>query len=78
MARLGRPYAELYGVFDGERLIGLYSPFDILFSLHPYEAWNCRGYQPADAEAVASNILLHLTALGAAAPTPVAPPAAQP
>ncbi|HUX01751.1 MAG TPA: DUF4159 domain-containing protein [Phycisphaerae bacterium] len=78
VARLGRAYADLLGLYDGDRLVGLYSPFDVLFSLQPYEAWDSKGYQPADAEAVASNILLHLTAPGAAAPTPVAPPAAQP
>ncbi len=59
--RLGRNYAELLGVFDGGKLVGVYSPLDVSFSLHPYEAYRCKGYRPADAEAVATNIVLYLT-----------------
>ncbi|MGB2754615.1 MAG: DUF4159 domain-containing protein [Phycisphaerae bacterium] len=61
VSRLGRPYAEFMGLYNGERLVGLYSPLDVLFSLQPYEAWSCKGYQPADAEAVATNIALYAT-----------------
>ena len=61
VARLGRPYAEFHGLFEGERLVGIYSPLDVLFSINPYEAWSCKGYQPADAEAVATNIALYAT-----------------
>lgn len=61
VSRLGRPCAEFMGLYAGERLVGLYSPLDVLFSLQPYEAWNCKGYPPADAEAVATNIVLYLT-----------------
>jgi hypothetical protein len=73
--RLGRAYAEFIGLFDGDRMVGLYSPFDLLFSTQPYEAWNCKGYLPADARAVATNLVLYLTTLGAptAAPAPSAP-----
>jgi hypothetical protein len=83
VSRLGRPYAEFMGLYAGERLVGLYSPLDVLFSLQPYEAWSCKGYQPVDAEAVATNIVLYLTTLGAptAAPAPTVPegaPAAAP
>jgi hypothetical protein len=59
--RLGRKYAELLGLFSGGRLVGIYSPVDISFSLNPYEAYRCKGYKPADAEAVATNILLYVT-----------------
>jgi len=62
VARLNRPNAEFLGLFEGDRLVGIYSPLDVLFSLTPYEAWACRGYAPADAEAVATNILLYRTA----------------
>jgi hypothetical protein len=61
VSRIGRPYAEFMGLYDGERLVGLYSPLDVLFSLQPYEAWSCKGYQPADAQAVATNIALYAT-----------------
>jgi len=68
VSRLGRPNAEFVGLFDGDRLVGVYSPLDVLFSMNPYEAWSCKGYQPADAQAVATNVALSLTTRGAAAP----------
>jgi len=61
VARLNRPNAEFHGLFEGDRLVGLYSPLDVLFSMNPYEAWSCKGYQPADALAVATNIALYAT-----------------
>ena len=61
VVRTGRPQAELHGVFDGDRMIGVYSPLDIVFSATPYQACMCRGYQSPDAEAVATNILLYAT-----------------
>jgi hypothetical protein len=68
VSRIGRPNAEFVGLFDGDRLVGVYSPLDVLFSMNPYEAWSCKGYQPADAQAVATNVALYLTTRGAAAP----------
>jgi hypothetical protein len=68
VSRLGRPNAEFVGLFEGNRLVGVYSPLDVLFSMNPYEAWSCKGYQPADAQAVATNVALSLTTRGAAAP----------
>jgi len=59
--RLGRPHAELTGVYLGDKLVGVYSPFDILFSMTGYDAYNRRGYKPQDARAVATNIILFLT-----------------
>jgi len=61
VSRLGRPNAEFLGLFEGDRLVGIYSPLDILFSMNPYEAWSCKGYQPADAQAVATNVALYAT-----------------
>ncbi len=61
VVRTGRPHAELHGVFDGDRMIGVYSPLDIVFSATPYQACMCRGYQSPDAQAVATNILLYAT-----------------
>ncbi|HET6442186.1 MAG TPA: DUF4159 domain-containing protein, partial [Phycisphaerae bacterium] len=62
VARIGRPHADFLGLYEGDRLVGIYSPLDVLFSLTPYQAWNCKGYAPRDAEAVATNIVLFLTA----------------
>ena len=59
--RLARPHAELIGIYLGERLVGVYSPFDILFSTTGYEAYGRRGYKTQDALAVATNIILFLT-----------------
>ncbi len=61
IARLGRPHAELIGIYDGATLVGLYSPFDLLFSATCYTAYGCRGYQTDDARAVAANVILFLT-----------------
>jgi len=59
VTRSGRPQAELHGIFAGDRLVGVYSPLDIVFSATPYQACMCRGYHRPDAEAVATNILLY-------------------
>jgi hypothetical protein len=64
VVKLGRAYADLIGVFASGRLIGVYSPLDVMFSVTPYEAYKCKGYLPEDAEAVATNIVLYLTTLG--------------
>jgi hypothetical protein len=61
--RLGRTNAELTGMYEGDRLIGIYSPFDVMFSLSGYEAYQCRGYKAADATAIATNIVLYLSTL---------------
>ena len=74
--RAKKDHAELWGLFAdaedgkkeaGDRLVGLYSPLDVTFSLSPYQAYNLRGYKTADAAAVATNIVLYLTARGAPA-----------
>ena len=61
--RLGRGFAEFLGVFSGGKMVGLYSPFDIVFSTTPYESGGCLGYKMDDANAVAINILLYMTTL---------------
>ncbi|MFO8015086.1 MAG: DUF4159 domain-containing protein [Phycisphaerae bacterium] len=60
--RAGQDRADLVGVWAGDRLAGVYSPLDLGFSLNPYEAWAIRGYEPADARAVATNLLVYLSA----------------
>jgi len=59
--RLGRKHAELMGAYQGDKLVGVFSMFDILFSTTGYNAYQCRGYKPQDAKALAANILLYLT-----------------
>ena len=61
MPRLGRPTADLVGIYLGGKLVGIYSPIDIVFSSTPYEAYACKGYQAEDAIAVAANILLGIS-----------------
>ena len=61
--RAGRAYADLLGVYEGDRMVGLYSPFDVMISLTGYEAYRCRGYKAPDAAAVATNIVLYLSTL---------------
>ncbi|HUU31656.1 MAG TPA: hypothetical protein VMY69_06115, partial [Phycisphaerae bacterium] len=77
VVRLGRTYAEWMGIYQNGQLVGLYSPFDVMFSLLGYNAYSCRGYKSEDALAMATNLVLYLTDRPAAA-TPAAPPAAAP
>lgn len=44
----------------------MYSPFDVMFSLTPYQAYGCRGYKTEDALAVATNVVVFLTDRGGA------------
>ncbi len=62
--RAGRRYAEFLGVFKDGRMVGVYSPLDIVFSSTPYEAYMCHGYRPPDARAAATNLMLYLTTRG--------------
>jgi len=56
----------LYGLYAGPRLVGLYSPFDVVFSQTGYHAFGNLGYSAEDARAVVTNVLL-LTGVRAAA-----------
>jgi hypothetical protein len=59
--RSDRPHAELEGIYQDGKLVGVYSPFDAVFSSTPYQAAGIRGYMSDDAMAVALNILLFAT-----------------
>ncbi len=61
LARAGRASADLVGIYQDGKLVGVYSPLDVVFSSTPYEAGGCRGYEPEDAAAVAANIFLFLS-----------------
>jgi hypothetical protein len=61
MRRTSSPFAELLGIRQDGKLVGVYSPLDVLFSTTGYEAYGCLGYQAPDAVAVATNIGIYLT-----------------
>jgi hypothetical protein len=61
IARAGRPWGDLEGIYQDGKLVGVYSPFDLAFSCTPYQADNIKGYQQEDAIAVAINILIQAT-----------------
>jgi hypothetical protein len=71
--RMGKPLPELLGIYLGEKLVGIYSPYDIMFRQTGCEAFDCRGYDADDARALAVNLALYAStrpAVGAsAAPT---------
>jgi hypothetical protein len=55
-------------VYAGDKLIGVLSPLDVMFSINPYEACMLRGYRPPDAAAIATNIVLLATTRDRPAP----------
>lgn len=57
--RTGRAHADVHGMYMDDRLVGIFSPIDVVFSSTPYEACGCQGYATPDARAVATNILLY-------------------
>jgi len=63
IARLSRPCAEYYGIYAGEKMIGVYSPLDVTFSSIGYDSYNCKGYKHEDAAAVATNLAIYLSTL---------------
>jgi hypothetical protein len=72
--RMGKPLPELLGIYLGEKMVGVYSPYDIMFRQTGCEAFDCRGYDADDARALAVNLALYVSTL--AAPAPAAPSAA--
>jgi len=56
--RIGKLQPELFGLYSGDTLVGIYSPFDLMYSQTGYDAWMCRGYDAEDALAILTNILL--------------------
>ena len=73
--RVGKNVPELLGIYDGEKLVGVYSPFDLMFAQTGCKAFGNRGYAAADARALATNIALYATSPGSPA-TPATPEAA--
>ena len=56
-ARLDWP--TLYGVKHRDRWVVIYSPYDLVTAISHMPAVNCIGYEPRDADAIVSNILLY-------------------
>ena len=56
--RVGKPQPVLYRLELDGKLAGLYTPFDITFAQTGCQAFDARGYAPADARALATNIVL--------------------
>jgi hypothetical protein len=56
--RVGQPAPLLAGLYLGDKLVGIYSPFDIMFSQTGCAAFGNRGYSAEDARAIATNIVL--------------------
>jgi len=61
MRRLTRPCADFFGIYQDGKLVGVYCPFDVLYSATGYEAYGCLGYLPPDALAAATNMAVFLT-----------------
>jgi hypothetical protein len=62
LSRVGKATPELFGVYLGDKLVGIYSPFDLSYCRTGMDAFNCRGYETEDAEAIVTNILLWVSA----------------
>lgn len=60
--RIGKDHAALTGLYLGDRLVGVWSPYDILYSLTGCPAWNRRGYEPDWAMALGANLVLSTVA----------------
>ncbi len=66
--RMGMPMPELLGIYLGEKMVGVYSPFDVMFRQTGCAAFDCRGYEADDARAVAVNLVLYASTLSASGP----------
>lgn len=56
--RIGKPLPLLLGIYHGEKMVGVYSPFDVMYRQTGAAAFDCRGYDVDDARALAANIAL--------------------
>jgi hypothetical protein len=61
--RMGMPLPELLGLYQGEKMVGVYSPYDVMYRQTGCDAFDCRGYDADDARAVAVNLALYVSAL---------------
>jgi len=56
--RIGKPQPLLFGIYLGDKVVGVYSPFDTTFAQTGCKAFDSLGYAAADARALAANIAL--------------------
>jgi hypothetical protein len=86
-ATAGAPLAtDLRGLYAGERLVGIYSPLDLMYAQASLRAWGALGYDGPSAQSVVDNIMICVLSAqpvgGAQEPAPalpaVEPPPAQP
>jgi hypothetical protein len=61
IVRLNRPYADFFGIYQGDKMIGVYSPLDALYSMTGYDAYKNKGYKTEDAAAVATNLAVYFS-----------------
>jgi len=59
--RVGRRVPEVHGITLDGKLVGLYSPFDLMYAQTGYDAWGSRGYGEEDARAMLANIFLFVS-----------------
>ena len=57
-ARIGKPQPELFGLYLGEKRVGVYSPYDLMYCQTGMDAYDCRGYEAEDARAVLTNVMV--------------------
>ena len=57
-ARIGKPQTELFGLYLGEKRVGVYSPYDVSYCQTGMDAYDCRGYEAEDARAVLTNVMV--------------------
>jgi hypothetical protein len=56
--RIGKNRAELTGLYLGDKLVGVHSPYDVLYGLTGCRAYDRLGYEPDESMAVAANLVL--------------------
>jgi hypothetical protein len=61
MRRTNSPFVDFFGIYQDGKLVGVYSPLDLMFSTTGYESYGCLGYQTPDAVAAATNMVVFLT-----------------
>ena len=61
--RVGKAYAELSGLYLGDKMVGVYSPFGVSLGVAGIKAFGSRGYAVPDARAAAINLLLPATVM---------------
>ena len=56
--RAGGNAPLFYSILDGPKVVGVYSPYDLMISQTGVRAYGIRGYHVCDARALATNVLL--------------------